>query len=60
MRHGGHRRRRDADHAAAALLAGVQGGVLILMSTGRTTHLEAAIDLGIRHLRMSGQELARS
>ncbi|GGK16640.1 TetR family transcriptional regulator [Streptomyces camponoticapitis] len=37
----------DADRAAAALLAGIQGGVSILMSTGSLTHLEAALDLGI-------------
>ncbi|MFB4278056.1 TetR/AcrR family transcriptional regulator [Nonomuraea sp. MTCD27] len=43
----------DPDHAAAALLAGVQGGVLILLSTGRITHLEAALDTGLRHLRDS-------
>ncbi|WP_371785882.1 TetR/AcrR family transcriptional regulator [Streptosporangium subroseum] len=60
MRDGGHLPASyDVDEAAAALLAGVQGGVSIMMSTGRSTHLEAAIDLGIRHLRMSGQELAR-
>ncbi|GAA2853453.1 TetR/AcrR family transcriptional regulator [Streptosporangium fragile] len=41
----------DPDRAAAALLAGIQGGVLIQMSTGRTTHLEAALDMGIAHLR---------
>ncbi|MEU1394367.1 MULTISPECIES: hypothetical protein [unclassified Nonomuraea] len=33
---------------------GVQGGVLILLSTGETTHLEATLDLGIAHLRDSG------
>jgi hypothetical protein len=41
----------DPDRTAAALLAGIQGGVLIQMSTGQTTHLEAALDLGIAHLR---------
>ncbi|WP_431907901.1 TetR/AcrR family transcriptional regulator [Nonomuraea jabiensis] len=41
----------DPDHAAAALLAGIQGGVLIQMSTGEVTHLEAALDMGIAHLR---------
>ncbi|MGW2182912.1 TetR/AcrR family transcriptional regulator [Streptomyces sp. NPDC001732] len=41
----------DADREAAALLAGIQGGVLILLSTGRIAHLEAALDLGIAHLR---------
>ncbi|MFF7096459.1 TetR/AcrR family transcriptional regulator [Streptomyces rubradiris] len=43
----------DADREAAALLSGIQGGVLILMTTGSLTHLEAAIDLGIAHLRAS-------
>lgn len=41
----------DADREAAALLAGIQGGVLILLTTGRIAHLEAALDLGIAHLR---------
>ncbi|MER6831657.1 TetR/AcrR family transcriptional regulator [Streptosporangium sp. NPDC000563] len=41
----------DPDRAAAALLAGIQGGVVIQMSTGRTTHLEAALDMGIAYLR---------
>ncbi|KAB8190985.1 TetR family transcriptional regulator [Nonomuraea phyllanthi] len=44
----------DPDRAAAALLAGIQGGVLIQMSTGDTTHLEAALDMGIAHLRTGG------
>jgi AcrR family transcriptional regulator len=43
----------DPDRAAGALLAGIQGGVLIQMSTGQTTHLEAALDMGIAHLRAS-------
>ncbi|MFI7124846.1 TetR/AcrR family transcriptional regulator [Nonomuraea sp. NPDC050153] len=41
----------DPERAAAALLAGIQGGVLIQMSTGEVTHLEAALDMGIAHLR---------
>lgn len=41
----------DVDRTAAALLAGVQGGVAIMMSTGDSTHLRAAIDTGIAHLR---------
>lgn len=41
----------DADRAGAALLAGVQGGVAILMATGSLTHLEAALDMGIAQLR---------
>ncbi|WP_225986923.1 TetR family transcriptional regulator C-terminal domain-containing protein [Streptomyces spectabilis] len=43
----------DADREAAALLAGIQGGVLIVMTTGGIAHLEAAIDTGIAHLRAS-------
>jgi AcrR family transcriptional regulator len=45
--------RLDPEAAAAALLAGIQGGVLIMMSTGRSTHLEAALDIGIAGLRRS-------
>ncbi|MDT0449269.1 hypothetical protein [Streptomyces hesseae] len=41
----------DADREAAALLAGVQGGVVILMTTGGIEHLEAAPDRDIAHLR---------
>ncbi|MEU5696162.1 TetR/AcrR family transcriptional regulator [Actinosynnema sp. NPDC020468] len=41
----------DADRTAAALLAAVQGGVTILMSTGRVTHLEAALDTSLALLR---------
>ncbi|MEV0848039.1 TetR/AcrR family transcriptional regulator [Streptomyces sp. NPDC049954] len=44
-------RERDADRCAAALLAGVQGGVLLFLSTGSLAHLEAALDEGIAHLR---------
>ncbi|GAA4564159.1 TetR/AcrR family transcriptional regulator [Planotetraspora kaengkrachanensis] len=43
----------DADQTAAALLAGIQGGVVIMLSTGRLTHLEAALDVAIRRLRDS-------
>ncbi|MFG2053013.1 TetR/AcrR family transcriptional regulator [Micromonospora sp. NPDC048930] len=43
----------DADRAAAALLAGIQGGVLLLLATGRTDHLEAVLDLAIGALRGS-------
>jgi hypothetical protein len=37
--------------AAAGILAGVQGGVLIMLSTGRTDHLAAALDMGIAYLQ---------
>ncbi|KAA0929767.1 TetR/AcrR family transcriptional regulator [Streptomyces apricus] len=39
------------DRTAAALLAGIQGGVTVMMSTGDSTHLKAALDTGIEHLR---------
>jgi AcrR family transcriptional regulator len=41
----------DAERQAAALIAGIQGGVLMLLSTGSTTHLEAALDVAIDALR---------
>ncbi|MGC4768920.1 TetR/AcrR family transcriptional regulator [Micromonospora sp. DT44] len=41
----------DAERTAAALLAGIQGGVLLLLSTGRIDHLEAALDVTIERLR---------
>ncbi|MEB8338241.1 TetR/AcrR family transcriptional regulator [Streptomyces endophyticus] len=44
-------RRLDADRTAAALVAAIQGGVTILMSTGRLTHLEAALDTTLTLLR---------
>lgn len=43
----------DADRSAAALLAGLQGGVLIMLSTGSTRHLEAALDQAIQYLKDS-------
>ncbi|XVU21675.1 TetR/AcrR family transcriptional regulator [Actinoplanes sp. CA-054009] len=41
----------DASRAAAGLIAGVQGGVLLLSSTGRTDYLESAVDLAIEGLK---------
>lgn len=43
----------DAQRTAAALLAGIQGGVGILLATGDLGYLEAALDLGIGTLRAS-------
>ncbi|MER6590695.1 TetR/AcrR family transcriptional regulator [Micromonospora purpureochromogenes] len=43
----------DAERAAAALLAGIQGGVAVLLATGSLAHLEAALDTGIESLRAS-------
>jgi len=44
----------DVDTRAAALLAAIQGGVSILLSTGQSTHLRAALDQGIEDLRRAG------
>lgn len=44
----------DAERTAAALLAGIQGGVGILLATGDLGYLEAALDLGIDALRANG------
>jgi len=41
----------DAERAAAALLAGIQGGVGIMLATGDLGYLEAALDSGIGSLR---------
>jgi hypothetical protein len=41
----------QADRAAAALLAGIQGGVVIMLATGGIAHLEVALDQGIGALR---------
>jgi AcrR family transcriptional regulator len=46
--------RVDAERTAAALLAGIQGGVGILLATGDIGYLEAALDLGIGTLRTHG------
>ncbi|GIH66992.1 TetR/AcrR family transcriptional regulator [Microbispora siamensis] len=41
----------DADESAAALLTAIQGGVAIMLSTGESTHLRAALDWWITRLR---------
>jgi AcrR family transcriptional regulator len=41
----------DPDRVSAAFIAGIQGGVQVLRSTGSTGHLEAALDVLIDHLR---------
>ena len=50
----------DADRTAAAILAGIQGGVVMMMSTGDITPLEAALDLGIEYLRAGPARSART
>lgn len=49
----------DARRAAAALLAGIQGGVSVLMNTGDISYLEAALDFGIAALRSTSAETMR-
>nr|WP_042191932.1 TetR/AcrR family transcriptional regulator [Kibdelosporangium sp. MJ126-NF4]CEL20379.1 transcriptional regulator, TetR family [Kibdelosporangium sp. MJ126-NF4]CTQ97604.1 transcriptional regulator, TetR family [Kibdelosporangium sp. MJ126-NF4] len=44
----------DADRVAASLVAAVQGGVTVLLSTGRIEHLEAALDTSLALLRSTG------
>lgn len=45
------RQELDTDRVAAAFIAGIQGGVQVLRSTGSTWHLEATLDALIDHLR---------
>jgi AcrR family transcriptional regulator len=40
----------DPDRTAAALVAAIQGGVVVLLSTGEIGHLEAALDLALEYL----------
>lgn len=49
----------DAHRAAAALLAGIQGGVSVLLNTGDLSYLEAALDVGIAGLRNKSVETPR-
>jgi hypothetical protein len=44
----------DADRTAAGILACIQGGVLLMISTGDLGPLEAAIDMGVGYLRSNG------
>ncbi len=41
----------DAERVAGAFIAGIQGGVQVLRSTGRIWHLECALDTLIDHLK---------
>jgi AcrR family transcriptional regulator len=41
----------DPPRVAAALLAGIQGGVSVMLNTGDLSYLEAALDVGIDALR---------
>jgi hypothetical protein len=41
----------DAERAGKALLAGIQGGVSIMLATGSLAHVEAVPDTSIASLR---------
>ena len=41
----------DPVRASSALLAGVQGGVLMMLTTGQISHLEASLDMMLASLR---------
>jgi AcrR family transcriptional regulator len=43
--------RLDAHKVASAVLAGIQGGVGVMLATGDLSYLEAALDVGIESLR---------
>jgi AcrR family transcriptional regulator len=43
----------DADVVARALLAGIQGGVSVMLATGDLSYLEDALDVGIAALRVA-------
>jgi AcrR family transcriptional regulator len=43
--------RIDPDTTAAAILAGIQGGVVIMLATGDSTNLAAALDMALARLR---------
>jgi hypothetical protein len=45
----------DVDQSAAALLAGIQGGVSIMLSTGDSAHLRAALDWWITWMQSASQ-----
>jgi AcrR family transcriptional regulator len=53
QRHGKIGAHLDSQQEAAALLAGIQGGVVVMLSTGKITHLEAALDVAIARLKAS-------
>jgi len=41
----------DPARTAAAIVAGIQGGVTVLMATGSVEHLAAALDTALDYLR---------
>ncbi len=47
--------RTDSTHIARSMVAGIQGGVTIMLVTGSLDYLEAALDTGIGELRAHGR-----
>jgi hypothetical protein len=45
----------DPDRFAGAIVAGIQGGVAILLATGSSADLEAVLDLLLDQLRAPGE-----
>jgi AcrR family transcriptional regulator len=45
----------DAHRVAGALVAGIQGGVTVMRSTGSTEHLEAVLEVVLAQLRPAGR-----
>lgn len=48
----------EADRFAGAVVAGIQGGVVVMWSTGNTDHLEAILDVLFAALREEGDTTA--
>jgi len=48
---GAMRADRSAERLSAALLAGIQGGVVVMRSTGDTAHLESVLDVLFESMR---------
>ncbi len=49
----------DPEHFAGAVIAGIQGGVSILLATGSSADLEAVLDLLLDQLRLPAEEAVR-
>ena len=49
----------DPDRFAGAIVAGIQGGVAILLATGSRADLEAVLDLLLEQLRTPEKTISR-
>jgi AcrR family transcriptional regulator len=48
----------DSRRVAGAVVASIQGGVLVLLTTGEVGYLEAALDVSLAHLGITRQQTA--